>query len=172
MRSAVAAVGAATPNVFNLRSDIARCLISTSRTSPMSPGIWDIPRVDHSGAIVKTISEGWQLNGLVNLRTGLPVNIVSGTDAALSGTSKPTPERRRQPVLDTGRAHADLVNAWFDRTAFAAAATGTFGKAGRNVLMGPGQAVMNTGVFRNFKIPGRESLRLQFRTSSSTSPTA
>lgn len=42
-------------------------------------------------------------------------------------------------------------------------AAGSFGNAGRNVLTGPRQSNVNTGLFKNFNLPGREGLRLQFR---------
>jgi hypothetical protein len=106
---------------------------------------------------------GWQVNGLVNLLTGLPVNILSGTDAALSGTSNQRPNVIGDPILPSGRSRAESVAAWFDRTKFVAASTGTFGNTGRNAVIGPGQAVMNAGVFRTFRLPGREGLRLQIR---------
>ena len=46
---------------------------------------------------------------------------------------------------------------------FTAPTPGTYGDAGRNALMGPGEAVTNVGLFKTFQIPGREGLRLQFR---------
>jgi len=162
MRSAVAAVGAVTPNVFNLRSDIGLSDFHAKHIANLS-WIWDIPGVSTHGTALKAITGGWQFNGLVNLRTGLPFNVLSGTDTALTGTNNQRPNVIGDPVLPSGRSRADQVQAWFDRTMFAAAATGTFGNAGRNALIGPGQAVINTGVFRSFKLPGKESLRLQFR---------
>jgi hypothetical protein len=162
MRSAVASVGAATPNVFNLRSDIGLSDFHAAHIANAS-WIWDIPGYSHAGFLVKTVTQGWQLNGLINLRTGLPVNILSGTDAALSGTNNQRPNVVGDPVLSSDRPRGDQINAWFNRAAFAAAATGTFGNAGRNGVIGPGQAVMNTGVFRTFKVPGPEAMRLQFR---------
>jgi len=161
MRSAVAAVGATTPNVFDLRSEIALSDFHAKHIANLS-WIWDIPGASKHG-MLKAITSGWQLNGLVNLRTGLPFNILSGTDTALTGTTNQRPNVIGDPVLPSGRSRADQIQAWFDRTKFAPASTGTFGNTGRNALIGPGQAVLNTGVFRSFKLPGPEALRLQFR---------
>jgi outer membrane receptor protein involved in Fe transport len=162
MRSGIAAVGATTPNVFNLRSDIGLSDFQAKHIANVS-WIWDLPRFSGGGALLKAVTGGWQINGLVNLRTGLPVNILSGTDAALTGTTNQRPNVSGSPVLASGRSRADQILAWYDRTVFSAAATGKFGNTGRNAVIGPGQAVMNTGLFRNFKLPGREGLRLQFR---------
>ena len=162
MRSAVAAVGATTPNVFNLRSDYALSDFHAAHIANLS-WIWDIPGFSRRGAVLKAVTGGWQVNGLVTLRTGLPVNILGGTDAALTGTSNQRPNVIGNPVLASGRPRADQILAWFDRAMFAPVAAGQFGNAGRNALIGPGQAVINSGVFRNFNLPGREGLRLQFR---------
>lgn len=162
MRSAVAAVGATTPNVFNLRSDIG---LSDSHAKHIAnfSWLWDLPSLTSGNAILRALVSGWQVNGLVNLLTGLPVNILSGTDAAFSGTSNQRPNVIGDPVLPGGRSRAETIAAWFDRTRFVAAAPGTFGNTGRNAIIGPGQAVLNAGVFRTFRLPGREGLRLQLR---------
>ncbi len=34
---------------------------------------------------------------------------------------------------------------------------------GRNALLGPASASANAGIFKQFSLPGREGLRLQFR---------
>jgi outer membrane receptor protein involved in Fe transport len=162
MRSGIAAVGATTPNVFNLRSDIGLSDFHAKHIANFS-WIWDLPKPTSGNAVLRAVVSGWQINGLVNLRTGLPVNILSGTDAALSGTSNQRPNVIGDPILSGGRSRGETVAAWFDRTKFVAAATGTFGNTGRNALIGPGQAVINAGVFRTFKLPGREGLRLQIR---------
>jgi hypothetical protein len=162
IRSAVAAVGALTPNVFDLRSDIGLSDFQAKHIASFS-WIWDLPSTKAGGAVLAALARDWQLNGLVNLRSGLPFNVVSGTDTALSGTSNQRPNVLRNPVLPTDRPRQEQILAWFDRTAFAPAAAGTFGNTGRNALIGPGQAVANVGVFRSFRLPLREGLRLQFR---------
>ena len=162
MKSAIASVGATSPNVFNLRSEIGLSDFHASHIANMS-WMWDIPKVLGSGPVLKAITSGWQVNGLVNLRTGLPFNVQSGADAALTGTTNQRPNVLGNPVLSADRPREQQILAWFDRTMFGPAATGQFGNAGRNALIGPGQAVMNAGVFRAFKLPMREGVKLQFR---------
>ncbi len=162
MKSGVAAVGAATPNVFNLRSEIGLSDFHAAHIANLS-WMWDLPSVPGAGRVVKAVTAGWQVNGLVNLRTGLPFNVLSGTDPALTGTSNQRPNVIGNPVLSPDRSREQRILAWFDRTMFAPAATGQFGDAGRNALIGPGQAVMNAGVFRTFKLPIREGVKVQFR---------
>ncbi len=162
MRSGIAAVAATSPNVFDLNSEIGLSDYHAKHIANFS-WIWDLPEPAVGGAFLRALAGGWQINGLVNLRSGLPVNVVSGTDAALSGTNNQRPNVAGDPILPGGRSRAETIAAWFDRTRFVAAATGTFGNTGRNALIGPGQAVMNAGLFRTFKLPGREGLRLQIR---------
>src|SRR5262249_37623500 len=67
------------------------------------------------------------------------------------------------PDLLDGRPKAAEILAWFDRAAFAAPASGTYGNAGRNALVGPSSTTTNLAVFKNFRIPGKEGMQLQFR---------
>jgi hypothetical protein len=78
---------------------------------------------------------GWQLNGIVYWRTGLPFTVIQ-PPAMLSTGVLNRPDR-----IGDGRAMDPSVEQWFDTAAFqrTADATGTFGSAGRNILRGPGQ---------------------------------
>ena len=93
--------GANTPNVFDLRSDIGLSDFHAKHISNFS-WIWDTPKFVRGGAVLKAVTADWQINGLVRLRTGLPVNI-------LTGTSNQRPNAIGGPVL------------FSDRTKFAAA---------------------------------------------------
>ncbi len=59
------------------------------------------------------------------------------------------------------RANPFAVVPWFNPRAFAAAASGTFGNIGRNVLRGPGFGAVDFSVFK--ETPITERLRTQFR---------
>ena len=103
------------------------------------------------------------MNGLVSARSGLPINMLAGTDIALSATPSQRPNVVGEHRLSTGRSRQEKVLAWFNRAAFAQPAAGTFGNLGRNALLGPNSSTANLGLFKNFALPGREALRLQFR---------
>ncbi|MDZ4799908.1 MAG: carboxypeptidase regulatory-like domain-containing protein [Bryobacteraceae bacterium] len=161
MRSSLAAVGAATPDVFNLRTEYGLSDFHAAHVANIS-WLWEIPAASKSG-FLRFVTGGWQLNGLATWRTGLPINVVSGRDNMLSGSASQRPNVTGNPVLASDRPRAQLIDAWFDRTAFTQPATGTQGNVGRNALIGPGNAVLNLGVFRSFPLPLREGMRLQFR---------
>jgi len=156
------ALGAAVPNVFNLRTQWA---LSDFYAKHIAAGswIWDLPKLTGQHPLLRSAAGGWQVNGLVSMRTGVPVNITSGADIALSGTPNQRPDVAGNPKLPGDRSRNDKILAWFDRNAFAQPVSGTLGNAGRNVLLGPPSVNTNLGAFKNFALPGREGLRLQFR---------
>ena len=155
-------LGAGVPNVFNLRTQWGLSDFYAKHIAAAS-WIWDLPKLTNSHALVRSVAGGWQVNGLVSMRTGPPVNALSGADIALSGTTNQRPNVAGDPKLPGGRSRNDQILAWFNRAAFAQPAAGTYGNAGRNVLLGPPSANTNLGAFKSFALPGREALRLQFR---------
>lgn len=157
------ALGAAVPNVFDLKSQWGRSDFDARHVMALS-WIWDLPRFSAAPTPVRFIAGGWQVNGLLTARTGQPVNILTGQDNALSGTPNQRPNLVGNPVLSSDRPRKDLVAAWFDRTAFANPAAGTFGNFGRNVIDAPSNFSLNAGVFKSFPIPLRERMRFEFRT--------
>jgi outer membrane receptor protein involved in Fe transport len=125
--------------------------------------IWDLPKLAKAMPVLRGVAGGWQANGLVTIRSGLPFNVTTSTDVALSGTSSQRPNLVGNPKLPGDRPRGDQILAWFDRNAFANPATGTYGNVGRNTTVGPASKITNFGLFKNFTLPGREGLRLQFR---------
>ncbi|MFB3905204.1 MAG: carboxypeptidase regulatory-like domain-containing protein [Acidobacteriota bacterium] len=125
--------------------------------------ISDLPAFASQNALVKGVLGGWQLNGFINLRSGSPITVLTGRDNALSGTGNQRPNQVGDPGLPENRTRDEKILAWFSRDAFAFPSEGTFGNAGRNTIVGPAYATTNLGLFKNFPLPGREGLKLQFR---------
>jgi hypothetical protein len=157
------ALGGAVPNVFDLQTQRGRSDFDARHVAAIS-WIWDLPKFNDGPAPVRLIAGGWQLNGVLTARTGQPLNIVTGQDNALSGTPNQRPNLAGNPNLPSDRPRSELVRAWFDRTAFAFPAAGTYGNLGRNALTAPRNFGINAGVFKSFPIPLREGMRFEFRT--------
>jgi outer membrane receptor protein involved in Fe transport len=157
------ALGAAVPNIFDLGTQWGRSDFDARHVAAIS-WIWDLPKFAGSAAPVRWIAGGWQVNGILTARSGQALNIVTGQDNALSGTPNQRPNLTGNPHLSTDRPRSELVRAWFDRTAFANPAQGTFGNLGRNALTAPGNFGLNAGIFKSFPIPLREQMRFEFRT--------
>lgn len=150
------------PNPFNIRSQFGLSEFFAKHTYSAS-WIWDLPRLSDQSAALRTIVGGWQFNGLITARTGNPFDVITGKDNALIGTRNQRPNVTGNHQLSGDRSRGEQVEAWFNRTAFAYPAEGTFGAVGRNSLIGPGTFQANLALFKNFSIPGREGMRLQLR---------
>ncbi|MBI3683040.1 MAG: TonB-dependent receptor [Acidobacteria bacterium] len=156
-------LGAAVPNVFNLRTQYGLADFDARHVAALS-WIWDLPKLSGSAAALGWVAGNWQISGTLTGRTGRPLNITTGQDNALSGTPNQRPELTGNPNLPSGRPRGDQVRAWFDRTAFVNPRAGTYGSLGRNALTAPGGFGINAGVFKSFPIPLREGMRFEFRT--------
>jgi hypothetical protein len=79
---------------------------------------------------------GFQVNGILTWRTGLPVTITQTAQMLSTGIPNNRPNR-----IGDGRAADPSIDQWFDPRAFQQTPdlTATFGTAGRNILRGPGQ---------------------------------
>jgi hypothetical protein len=64
--------------------------------------VWELPAVNRWGLLGKEILSGWQLNGITDLHTGNPLNIVSGIDSNLDAIATDRPDVIGDPRLDTG----------------------------------------------------------------------
>jgi hypothetical protein len=155
------ALGGAVPDVSNLRTQRGLSDYFAKHIASFS-WLWEVPGPSGNG-FLRAIAGDWQINGLVSVRTGLPINMLAGADVALSGTPNQRPSVIGDPVLSSDRPRGERILNWFDRTAFISPAAGTYGNVGRNALIGPNFAAANTAIFKNFRLPLREDMRLQFR---------
>ncbi len=111
-----------------------------------------------NGAI-DTVLGGWQVGGLLTLRTGYPFDVSYPGDPQNSGT------RNRGDRVASGKLDHPTIDRWFDQFAFVQSAPGIFGNTGRNVLYGPGQRNFDFILAKRFRLP-REGHQLQFRFES------
>lgn len=119
--------------------------------------VWRIPTYRPNNALARFLIGAWSTSGVLSAQSGLPFTVRPGQDRSLTGI---------------GLDHADLVgnphlanpgmSAWFDKSAFALPALGSFGNAGRNILRAPGFWTTDWSISKEF--PFAESRKLQFRT--------
>jgi hypothetical protein len=93
---------------------------------------------------------GWQVNGALYLRSGLPVNITT-TQNVLS-TTVGTGARPNQTC--SGELSNPTIERWFDTSCFANVTenTATYGNAERNSVRGPGQFNIDASLIKNTRI--------------------
>ena len=127
-------------------------------------GNYSFPAAPVKG-LVSSIVNGWNLSGIASWQSGFPFTIFSDNDNSLSAIGADradlTVPSIKDAVLSTGRSHAQLINEWFDTSAFAPNAIGTFGNSGKNALRGPRYFDVDFALLKDAKITERYSL--QFR---------
>jgi len=129
--------------------------------------VWDLPKLASGGSLLKSSASAvfgnWEYTGSFTYNSGLPVNVVTGSDIALTGTENQRPNVNGSPILPGGRRRSDQIASWFNTAAFSSPASGKFGNTGRNVIVDPPQKGTNMALMKNVPIPLSEGLRLQFR---------
>jgi hypothetical protein len=128
--------------------------------------VYEIPFFSNANAVLKGVFAHWQANGIVTIRTGLPFNVITGTDTANTASSGSyRPNLVHTATAECGRGH--LV-ACIDPTAFTVAdlypinpTNFAYGSAGRNLVRGPGEEAVTFSMSKNFPIT--ERVRFQFR---------
>ncbi len=123
--------------------------------------IYELPRMKAANAFARHLLGGWDVNGILTFESGTPFTVSSGRDNSFSGVNADRADLIGNPFLSTDRPRGELVNRYFNIDAFTFNAVGTFGTSGRNILRGPGNANVDTGLFKSIAIT--ETHRLQFR---------
>ena len=108
---------------------------------------------------------GWQLNGILAYRSGLPITITeAGSDLNTGGFTPTRPDR-----IANGTVANPSRQLWFDPQAFQRVTCNIpgrldlchYGSSGVGIISGPAQKNADLSLFKNFNI--RETLNLQVR---------
>jgi len=106
--------------------------------------------------VVNGLLGGWQLQGLVSLRSGLGYTPSIGRDVANIGSGGQRPNR-----LASGEIDSPTLDRWFDTSAFVVPANFTYGNSGVNILTGDMMRVYDFSILKNFQ--PTDGTRVQFR---------
>jgi hypothetical protein len=118
--------------------------------------VYDLPTEPR----LRPLTRNWQLSSVFTFQDGTPLDpFYFSEDIANSGT----PNR---PNLVPGQsinlpASQRTPNEWFNTAAFSTPAPYTFGDAGRDIIPGPGNAVVDLALHRRFALAERVSLELR-----------
>ena len=105
--------------------------------------------------------QGWQANVVGTFASGVPFSPVIPGDPDRDATSDNVGRPNVVPGISTVPAGGRGPEMWFNPAAFAFPGAGFRGNAGRNILVGPGLAVVDLALAKVHKLSGRTSL--QFR---------
>lgn len=130
--------------------------------------VWELPigrkrLLNVENAALNQIIGGWSLGLIVEKRSGSPFGVVENNGALVYPTAQTVRSDIIKPFTKNPNWRADVIGQnYFDVTAFAAPAYGTFGSTARTIAFGPGAVYADLSLLKNFRI--REGHTLQFRT--------
>jgi len=102
---------------------------------------------------------GWELQGIQSASSGMPFTIQAAIgESNTNGDAEERPNRVLGVPLYPSNQNASL---WFNPAAFTAAAFGTYGNSGRNIIYTSPQVSVDTSLFKHF--PLWEGAKLEFR---------
>jgi hypothetical protein len=101
---------------------------------------------------------GWQLSGILLLRSGLPFSVNQSQNLLSTGTGN------RPNRIASGKLDNPTIDRYFDLSAFAVTTdnTGTYGNSGRNILRAPGQANVDFSLVKVTRFRERFEHQLKF----------
>ena len=110
-----------------------------------------------AGGFLRPVLTHWQTSGIITVQDGTPLNpVYFAYDGANSGTvNRPNIVPGQKISLPSSQRTADH---WFNTNAFSTPAPFTFGNAGRDIIPGPGDAVLDLAIQRRFSIRERGSI--------------
>lgn len=118
----------------------------------------------HDNGWVSTALGGWETYGIVTVQSGRPFTVALLSEIDNSGTGRSIlgfGANDRPNVAGNPELSNPTTDQWFNTSAFAFPALGTFGDAGRNMLDGPGYQSVNLSLMKNTALS--ERVNLQFR---------
>jgi hypothetical protein len=91
---------------------------------------------------------GWQVSGILLLRSGLPLTVTTAQGVQSTGTGN-----RPNRICD-GNLPNPTIDRWFDTSCFVPTAdiTGTYGDAGRGIIRGPGSFNIDASLIKNTRL--------------------
>ena len=105
---------------------------------------------------VGLLASNWRLAGILNVRSGTPLNILSGRDNAFNGQANQRVDQISNDVYGP-----QPLNNYLKRAAFAQPAAGGFGTYRRNSIDGPGFWKIDLAISRLVSIASTQNLELR-----------
>lgn len=132
--------------------------------------VYELPFLKTAKGVTHAVLGGWQINGILALRSGFPITITQPNNLN-TGIATRAVEFVPDRIAD-GRLDNATRQLWFDPSAFRRTTClipgrpdlCRYGNAGRGILRGPSQRNTDLSLYKNFQLPfGPEQMRLQVR---------
>ena len=125
---------------------------------------WELPfgpgkaMLNGATGVARVLAAGWQASAIATMQNGFPLTISASDTSGAGSFTALRANRIANGNLGSGER---TILRWFDTSAFVAPRAGTFGTAGRNIIIGPGVNNWNLAAMKNTMF--RERFNLQFR---------
>ena len=126
--------------------------------------IYQTPNLHGRSQLMQQTLGGWEVSGIVTAQSGNPFTVGSGNDDNNSGSMQYQDRADRVSGQSLGvrqGSRSQWLNHYFNTSAFAPNAPGTFGDSGKNIMFGPPVFTADAAVMKNWDIA--ERMKLQFR---------
>jgi hypothetical protein len=153
-------LGSQSSNPFNWSADKGLAAFNV-RHRFLTSFIYQLPVFRGSKGVTQALLGGWSVNGILTLQTGIPFSVPAGVDRSLSGVGLDRGDLIGQATTYNYKSVASKIAEYFNTSAFALPALGTFGTSGRDILTGPGLQNLDAGLFKDVRL--NESRRFEIR---------
>ena len=118
-------------------------------------------RAEFRNGALNQVLGGWQLGAIAEMRSGPPFGVTEQTNRLNAFSPSQRPNLVGDPKLPSDRPRAELIQRWFDISAFTFPGDAVLGNAGRTVLRGPGFANLEASLMKNWKWADRRTIQLR-----------
>jgi hypothetical protein len=125
-------------------------------------GVYAIP-VNAKGFVGQVVN-GWQVTGVFTYLSGAPANPTSATNRVFTGTGQNAGRPDVVAGCDLYSGFQQLHGLWFNPACFAIQPIGTYGNAGRYIIIGPNLWNLDNSLTKDWKVTKiSETFAIQFR---------
>jgi hypothetical protein len=129
----------------NRRYDRGNCPTSDRRQVFSTSAVYLTPQLASNK--LRMFASGWQITGILRLRSGPFLSVQSGFDQALTGQSN----QRAVQILANPYLQDKNIDHYLNPAAFVQPQLGTYSSLGANTVVAPGLVQIDMGVTRNFQ---------------------
>jgi hypothetical protein len=138
----------------------------------VASGIWRLPFgkdgwVMNNDSIAARLLGNWQLNGILTLQTGLPLNVTSADNSQTGGSHAAYANCLSNPFAGTTTNRSAIstqsfTGVYINSSAFSTPTVGTFGSCRPRLLHGPGAENVDLSLFKQFPLGEVRKIELRF----------